>query len=130
MSKRQNFQVSFSMIAMALVGLVLVGWAVWVFFRACISPDWTRLIAICGLVSLPVVGWACYNLGLTESRGKLKGIDAGIERVTKAATAAIDLRATSARVMKEASRPPGVTLQPPVYTYRQLSDGNGEIVEL
>jgi len=131
MTKGKSLQASFAMIALGLFALILLGWAVWAFFRAYISPDWTRMIAIAGLVFLPVVGWACYNMGLTESKGKLKGIDAGIERVTKAAATAIDLRATGTRAIREASKPPGITLpQPPVFTYRQIGDGDGEVVEL
>lgn len=128
--KKRELQAMVGLMFLGLAVLALFGWAIWLFFKSYISPDWTRLLAIAGLVSSPLVGWACYNLGLTEARGKLGGIDAGIERVTKAAAAAIDLRATSAKVMREVAKPPGLILQPPVYTYRQLNDGGGEVVEL
>lgn len=128
----KKMQSSAGMIIFGLAILVLAAWLVWQFFETYISPTWTRVIAIVSMASLPVVGWACYNLGLTEAKGKLKGIDAGIERVTRAATAAIDLRAMGARAMRETTTPPGVVTLPnipPVIITRQLADGN-DVVEL
>jgi len=129
--KKRELQALVGIAFLSLAVLALFGWAIWLFFETYISPTWTRAIAILALVSLPVVGWACYNLGLTEVKGKLKGIDQGIDKVVKAASAAIDLRASGARSMREATRPPGVALPQvgPVIVRRQLSDGN-DVVEL
>ena len=129
--KKRELQALVGLTFLGLAVLALFGWAIWLFFKSYISPDWTRMLAIVGLVSLPVVGWVCYNLGLTEARGKLGGIDAGIDKVVRAASAAIDLRATSAKVMREASRPPEVALpQIPttIITRGRLTDG--EVVEI
>ena len=77
----------------------------------------------------PVVGWGCWELGQTESKGKLHGIDAGIDRVTRAAATAIDLRATSARKMKQAQQAPAVVLPPLPTIVERPQIESSEIVE-
>jgi len=125
-----------SLVVLAVGGLALliVGiFALWRFFCVFVSPDWTRAIALLAMALIPVTGRAFYLLGLTESRGKLRGIDAGINRVTKAAATAIDLRATSARAMRQAVRPdPPVVMLPQVQTIIRAKPqlNSGEVVEL
>jgi len=132
MAKKREVQALFGLIILALAALVLLAWAAWLFFETYISPDWTRIIALVGLVALPITGWLCYSLGLTEAKGKLVGIDLGINKVVRAASETINLRSTAARAMRDASRPEVRLPQipPMIITRRQLSDGNGEVVEL
>lgn len=128
-----NKRTSYSaLLIAAFVALVLVAggaWAVWTFFEAYITPDWTRGIAILTVALLPVIGWASYKLGLTESRGKLRGIDQGVSRVMGAASAVADLRPTLAQRMRQATQPepPVVVLPEPVITMRQLGGGEVEL---
>ena len=86
------------LVFLGILAAVVAGitWGVWELMRAFISPTMARAWALMATVLLPLVGWGCYQIGLTESRGKLRGIDAGIGRVTEAAAQAIDLRATMA----------------------------------
>lgn len=117
-------------LALAIILPVAGLWGIWSLFESYISPEWTRAIAIFAIVLLPVVIWASYHVGLTESKGKLRGIDQGVERVMRTAAEAIDLRATSARVMRQAAQPeppPVVVLPEPVFTVRQLMHGEVEM---
>lgn len=115
-----------------LVAVALGSWAIWAFFTAYISPVWTRVWAIAFTVAVPVVGRLCYTLGLTESRGKLVGIDQGIDKVYGAATRAIDLRSMAARSMphtKWSSEPPMIALpEPPMIVRSQIE--RGEVIDL
>ena len=124
-----------TVLALLALALVVAGlaWAVWTLAETYVSPTAARAWALAATILLPVVGRACYHLGQTEARGKLSGIDAGIDRVTRAAATAIDLRATSASKMRQVTRPdPQVVLLPnpePVITVRpQITDG--EVVDL
>jgi hypothetical protein len=135
MTKRRGLSSKIgSCLLLLLVALALMAgavWGIWELVSTYVPPGWTRAWALIATVLLPMAFGIGYNLGLTESRGKLRGIDAGIERVTRAAAAAIDLRATSARKMRQAQREPPVVLPPlpgPTIIERPQIE-SGEIVE-
>jgi hypothetical protein len=131
--KRKGIERLWSCLVLVLVilGLVaLIAWAIWELVSTYVSPTVARVWALIVTVLLPMVFGIGYNLGLTESRGKLRGIDAGVDRVVKAAAAAIDLRATSARKMRQAQAEPPVVLPPlpaPTIVERPQID-SGEVV--
>ena len=114
MTKKRRFStkvcVGLILVLLWLLGLAI--WGVWQLVSIYVSPTWTRIWALIATALIPVAGWACFNLGLTENRGRLAGIDAGIDRVVKSAAAAIDLRATSTRKMRQAQQDPPVLLPP------------------
>jgi hypothetical protein len=122
-----------AILGLAVVGLLVLAAlaaGVWHVVESYVSPTAARVWAIVATLLLPVVGRVCYQLGLTESKGKLAGIDAGVSRVTKAAAVAIDLRATSARQMRQATRPdpPVVMLPEPIIEVRpQIESGEVEL---
>lgn len=89
----------FMIVLVFLLGGIL--WGVWHLVATYISPTMARLWALVATALLPVIGVASYRLGQNESRGVMYGIDAGIERVGKAAAQAIDMRASQARVIRE-----------------------------
>ena len=95
------------------------------------SETWARVLAFAALVALPVIGFCCYQLGLTEAKGRLRGIDQGIDRVTGAAAKAIDLRASSATLMRQAANPELLPVDlpqvEPVITVRRLGSGEVEL---
>lgn len=128
-NNRIGFYVAGAMVALALV--VLAGWGIWELVSL-VPPDWARVWAIAATLFLPIVGWGCWELGQTESKGKLHGIDAGIERVTRAASTAIDLRATSVRKMRQAQTDSPVVLPPLPETIivEQSQLQSGEVVDL
>lgn len=107
---------------MAIVGLIAFDFA---------SEVWLRILTFAALVSLPIIGFSCYQLGLTEAKGRLRGIDQGIDRVTGAAAKAIDLRASAARTMRQAVRPEPLAVDlpqvGPIITVRQLESGEVEL---
>lgn len=110
-----------------LLTLTAIGWATWSVFEAFVSVIWTRVIALVALVLLPAVGWSCYQVGLIEAKGRLKGVDQGIGKVAGAATRVIGLQAQA----RQAARPdPQVVMLPsiePTFSVRQLQDGEVEL---
>jgi len=107
--------------------MVVMGLVSWVFA----TEAWVRVLAFVALVSLPIIGFCCYQLGLTEAKGRLRGIDQGVDRVTSAAAKAIDLRASSATLMRQAARPDPLAVDlpqvGPSITVRQLESGEVEL---
>lgn len=124
----------YAILALLLL-LVMAGasWAAWELASTCVSPTAARAWALLATALLPVAARAGYALGQSESRGKLVGIDAGIERVTKAAATAIDLRATSARAMRQARQPPVMqapTILPPLEYVERPQLPGGDAIDL
>lgn len=121
----------YSLLALLAAGLI---WGTWQLVSTYISPDLARAWALVATVMLPVVAIASYRLGHIESRGVLTGIDTGVNRVTRAAAAAIDLRSATVSAIKRSSSEPSPAyavelpqIQPAI-TLRQLPPG--DIVDL
>jgi hypothetical protein len=96
------------------------------------APEtWVRWLAFLALVSLPVIGFCFYQLGLTEARGRLRGIDQGVDRVSGMAATVVDLRASSATLMRQAARPEPLAVDlpqvGPSITVRRLESGEVEL---
>jgi hypothetical protein len=95
------------------------------------SEEWVRVLAFFALIALPVVGFCCYQLGLTEAKGRLRGIDQGVDRVSGMAATVVDLRASSATLMRQAARPDPLTVDlpqvGPSITVRRLESGEVEL---
>ena len=133
--KRSGISRLWSCTTLALLLLAViagVGWAIWSLTTIYVSPTAARAWALVATVLLPVTLVTGYTWGQTESRGRLRGIDQGIERVVKAAATAIDLRATSVRATRQATQPdpPPVTLPPPDYMERRQLTASNEIIDL
>ena len=98
-----------------------------------VNPDGARAWALAVTVVLPGVFWAGWRMGHTEAKGRLRGIDDGLDKIVKAADLAINARATHIVKTKEAKgdRPPVVVLPTPesVFTMRRQLPA-GDVVEL
>jgi hypothetical protein len=68
-----------------LVVIILLGWGAWHLVSTYVSVDVARVWALAATILLPVALVTGRSLGFTESRGRLDGIDKGMERLTKAA---------------------------------------------
>lgn len=133
--KRSGISRLWSCTTLALLLLAViagVGWAIWSLTTIYVSPTAARAWALVATVLLPVTLVTGYTWGQTESRGRLRGIDQGIERVVKAAATAIDLRATSVRATRQAGQPePPIVLPPLDYIERQqLASNNSRVIDL
>ena len=104
-----------------------------------VAPDAARAWALIATVVLPGVFWAGWRMGHTEAKGRLQGIDDGLDKIVKAADLAINARATHIVKTKEAKRDqlpvvilPNPAQLPPVdstFTMRQQLSA-GEVIEL
>jgi len=108
-------------------------WIAWTLAETYVSPALTRFWALSATALILIVAWASYNLGQLEAKGKLDGLDLGVERVTKAAATAIDLRAQAAREIRQPRAEPSVTLLPdpgPALTFRQQIVDGETVIDL
>jgi len=125
--KAQSFQLAVVIVLVALLLLAAAGWAAWA-LMAGVPPDWARAWALLATILLPAAGWAGYHLGLTEARGRMRGIGEGLSQAVKAATATIDLRQQAARAAQSRARPEPPTVDlPPVEFVERRQLGNGEV---
>ena len=127
---RLNFGSCLAALAATLVILGFAGWGLWTLAEEFVSPGLTRAWAFVATALIPPVAGAAYWLGQAEARGKIAGVDLGVERVTRAAGTTVDLRTSATRQYREAAKPepPPVVLPDPQFSVRQIVDG--EVVEL
>lgn len=119
--KTESLKNTAAIMLFLLVLLAAAAWAAWA-LMASVSPDVARAWALLATAALPLALWLGYWLGLTESRGRMRGIGEGLREVVNAA-AAIDLRG-QARVSGRAKETPVVDLPPVEFVERrQLSSG-------
>lgn len=112
-----------------LAGLLALAWH----GMSQVEEEGLRIWALVATLLLPVAGWTGYRLGHTEARGRMQGIDDGLDKVVSAAARAIDLKVTNIHRTKEAVREPApyVILPPPEASFRMLEEPRGqEIIEL
>jgi len=107
------------------------GWGIWE-LMCLVPPTWARLWAIVATILIPVVGVTCWRAGNIENKGRLAGIDDGLDRVTRAATMAVDMRQAQVRVTRQVrQQQPESSVILPQPRWPELPVGNpGEIVEL
>ncbi len=104
-------------IAIGAILLLLIGGAVGGVIYALLRASITALRWWAGLATLavPVCAALAWYLGMREARARIAGIDEGIERVTRAATATVGIaeRASQVRVAtaQQLRRPTSPTFQ-------------------
>jgi hypothetical protein len=112
-----------------IAGVIVLAWR----GMSHVEADAARAWALVATLLLPLGIWIGYRLGHTEAKGRLRGIDDGLDRVVHAASKAIDLRVTNITRTKtvQTDTPNVVVLPPPesAFTMRpQLP--SGDVVEL
>lgn len=88
------------LLAIGAVGLAatlaVIGGVVYALIRASITTlRWWAGLATLAAVIFPILAW---RLGTREARARLEGIDAGIDRVAKAAAATVSVAERTAQV--------------------------------
>lgn len=129
MKRKLNFGSCLTVLLLTFAICFLLGWGLWTLAEKFVSPGLTRFWALLATVLIPLVAGSFYWLGQIEARGKVAGLDLGIEKVTRAASSTVDLRATATSRMREAVRsepPPPIML--PDFNMREIIDG--DVVEL
>ena len=109
----------------AVFGLAVLLGGLW-WLTAIVSPGWLRTWAMLATLALPIIAWASWRIGHVRSAALIKGIDTGIDKVSSAAQR---MHRPTPRV-QVANVLPSSQAQLPQITYRQLTDGEEEIVEL
>ena len=121
-----------ALLVVGVVGLAMLAGVIWLVWRGMllVPANTARLWALLATALLPAATWAGWYFGHTEARGRLAGIDAGIDRVMGAATKAAGLQVSAARAMRRPVPDPPVVVLPDVEIVpRQLHSG-GDIIEL
>jgi len=128
----RQFRAFIILIVGAMIVLAVLGLLAWKLMEN-VEPDTARAWALVATVLLPAAAWLGYRLGHTEARGRLKGIDDGLDKVVSAAYKAIDLRVQNITRTKEATREPApyIVLPPPEPAFRMLEASDShELIEL
>ncbi|MBU0490451.1 MAG: hypothetical protein KKA73_21530 [Chloroflexi bacterium] len=94
-------------------GLTLAGVGLLAFIIANTSPIDARMWAFLATLGMPLGGLAGYWLGRVEARGRVAGIDQGIERVSRAANDTATLRVNVAHAMRAPAQSPATIIELP-----------------
>ena len=99
-------------VAVVILIVVIIGLLCWLIWQGMlqVSPNAARLWALLATVALPGVAWAGWWFGHTEARGRLAGIDQGVDKLMGALSQAAGLRVGTARAMRR----PAMYTQPPM----------------
>lgn len=117
-------------VAAAIVVVALACWGVWQ-LASSLDPTTLKVWTLLATAAVFPAVWFGYWLGATESRGKVAGLDLGVNRVIEAATRTADLRATAASAMRRAvsDGPQELVLLPePPITVQRLAEG--EVIDV
>jgi hypothetical protein len=113
----------------------VAGFAVWLLWQAWLvlvglDPDLLVAWALAVTVALPVVAFAGWVLGRREANVKVDGLDMGVEKVVGMAERVADIRDRSAGKIRQQPVQIAVLPQSPGVVHRELTDGEGKVVDL
>lgn len=120
-----------------VVVLGVAGFALWLLrelwlWLTDVDPDVLATWALLVTLALPVVAFAGWVLGRREASVKVDGLDFGVEKVMGMAERVADIRDRSAAKIRQPPVQIAVLpqLQSPGVVHRELTDGEGKVVDL
>jgi putative flippase GtrA len=122
-----------AILVVTLVALAMAAGFIWLLWRGMllVPPNAARVWALVATALLPIVGRAGWWFGHSEARGRLAGIDQGVDRMMGALARAAGLQVSTARAIHRpvAQEPPVVVLPDVEIVQRQLHRGE-DVIEL
>lgn len=114
---------------MVLTPCGLLGWGLWFLIKP-LSLGAVRMWAISATLALPIVAFVGWIFGRREAAVKMDGLTTGVQEVTKAAREVADIKGELAGKMRQPPVQIAVAPQLPRVMHRELTDGEGEVVDL